>query len=326
MNSKLRIFTWHVHGSYLYYLSKGDFDLYIPVNKNKTEGYSGRGETFRFGNNVIEVPAEEVRNMDFDLILFQSHKNYLADQYETLSEAQRMLPRIYIEHDPPRNQPTDTIHPVGAHDVLVVHVSYFNQLMWHNAGPAKVIEHGVAEPDTLYKGEKKRGLVVVNDLHKRGRRLGADIFDAVSEEVPLDLIGMGTEEHGGLGEILFHDLPRFASRYRFFFNPIRYTSLGLAFLEAMRAGMPVVCLATTEYATVINNGSNGYAHTDVDFLIEKMQLLLKDKNHAAAIGLRGKTTADERYNLQRFVADWKETFINQIQKFKQYEKAHSIYQ
>jgi len=67
-----KVFTWHIHGSYLYYLSQGNYDLYIPVNDEKSEGYYGRGKTFPFSNNVIEVPANEVRNLDFDLVLFQT--------------------------------------------------------------------------------------------------------------------------------------------------------------------------------------------------------------------------------------------------------------
>jgi hypothetical protein len=53
-NNGFRIFTWHIHGTYLYYLSKGNFTIYIPVNGKNTEGYYGRGETFPFGNNVIK--------------------------------------------------------------------------------------------------------------------------------------------------------------------------------------------------------------------------------------------------------------------------------
>ena len=34
------------------------------------------------------------------------------------------------------------------------------------------------------------------------------------------------------------ELPAFMSRYRFFFNPIRYTSMGLAVIEAMMVGLP----------------------------------------------------------------------------------------
>src|SRR5687768_1005793 len=111
-SKRLKIFTWHIHGTYLYYLSKGDFDIYIPVNKKRTEGYVGRGETFPFGKNVIEVPAEEVRNLKFDCILYQTNRNYLTDQYEILSAEQRRLPRVYVEHDPPSDHPTDTMHVV----------------------------------------------------------------------------------------------------------------------------------------------------------------------------------------------------------------------
>ena len=107
-SSRLKIFTWHIHGSYLFYLSQGDYDIYIPTNTRKNEGYYGRGETFPFGDNVIEVPAEHVRDMQFDCILFQTNTNYLVDQYEILSEEQQQLPRIYLEHDPPRQHPTDT--------------------------------------------------------------------------------------------------------------------------------------------------------------------------------------------------------------------------
>jgi hypothetical protein len=59
---RLKIFTWHIHGSYLYYLSQCDLDIYIPVNEKKNEGYYGRGKTFLFNDNVIEIPAAEVRN------------------------------------------------------------------------------------------------------------------------------------------------------------------------------------------------------------------------------------------------------------------------
>ena len=58
--SRLKIFTWHIHGSYLYYLSLGNYDIYIPTKDTKVEGYYGRGETFPFGKNIIEVPVEEI--------------------------------------------------------------------------------------------------------------------------------------------------------------------------------------------------------------------------------------------------------------------------
>jgi glycosyltransferase involved in cell wall biosynthesis len=115
---------------------------------------------------------------------------------------------------------------------------------------------------------------------------------------------MGTEEIGGLGEVLHPQLPAFISRYRFFFNPIRYTSLGLAILEAMMIGVPIVALATTEMTTVIRDGESGILHTDVDYLVQGMKQLLKNKPLARQLGEGGKQVANARFNIERFRNDW----------------------
>jgi glycosyltransferase involved in cell wall biosynthesis len=308
MQSRIRIFTWHIHGSYLYYLSQGNYDIYIPTKTEKTEGYYGRGETFSFGTNVIEVPAEEVKDYQFDCILFQTNHNYQVDQYEILSAAQRELPKIYLEHDPPRQHPTNTKHLINAPDVVLVHVTHFNKLMWDNNNtPTRVIEHGVTVPKAVYSGHLNKGIVVINNLPTRGRLLGLDVFLEARKHVPLDLVGMGTGELG-LGEVLHPQLPKFQSRYRFFFNPIRYTSLGLAICEAMMMGIPVVGLATTELSAVIDNGYSGFIHTDINYLIEKMKLLIKDPELAKEIGNNGREVAMKRFNIQRFINDWEQLF------------------
>ncbi|HEY7293418.1 MAG TPA: glycosyltransferase family 1 protein, partial [Dehalococcoidia bacterium] len=227
---RLRVLTWHVHGNYLYYLSRVPHELYLPVKPGRPHGYGGRAGSFPWPANVYEVPAEELRALQFDCILFQAKQHYLEDQFELLSADQRHLPRIYLEHDPPREHPTDTRHHLDDPDVLLVHVTPFNALMWDSGRtPVRVIEHGVVVPaDVHYGGEIERGIVVVNNLRSRGRRLGADIFLHLRQRLPLDLVGMGAEELGGIGEIPPPKLPAFIARYRFFFNPIRYTSLGLA--------------------------------------------------------------------------------------------------
>ena len=107
--------------------------------------------------------------------------------------------------------------------------------MWDSgARRTTVVEHGVLVPDGVrYTGDLERGIVVVNHLLERGRRLGADVFETMRNDVPLDLVGMKAEALGGVGEIDNLDLPAFCARYRFLFNPIRWTSLGLAVVEAM---------------------------------------------------------------------------------------------
>lgn len=305
----LKILTWHTHGSYLYYLTQAPHEFYVLSKPGRPPGYGGRFGHLPWGHNVIDMPVGEAASHEFDCILFQDDDHYLKDQYEFLTAAQRALPRIYLEHDTPREHPTDMQHPVDDPNVLLVHVTHFNQLMWHNGRTTtRVIEHGVLEPQGVrYNGHLDRGLVIVNHLARRGRRLGGDIFLDIRQRIPLDLVGMGAEELGGLGEVLHAQLPAFAANYRFLFNPIRYTSLGLAVIEAMMTGVPVVGLATTEVSTVIENGKSGFIDTSVDKLEEQMRKLLRDPGLARQLGENARRTALERFSISRFIADWDHT-------------------
>lgn len=302
----LNILTWHTHGSYLYYLTQVPHRFFVVSKPGRPAGYSGRSGHHPWGDNVIDMPIEDIRNQEFDCIIFQDDHQYLHDQFEFLTAEQRRLPRIYLEHDTPREHPTDMRHPVDDPEMLLVHVTHFNALMWNNGRtPVRVIDHGVMVPPGIrYRGLHDRGIVVVNNIAQRGRRLGGDIYTAVREQVPLDLVGMGAESAGGIGEIQHAQLPAFVADYRFFFNPIRYTSLGLAVLEAMMVGIPVVALATTEMATVIENGRSGYVDTNIETLIGHMQELIRDPALARELGEQGRRNAMERFNIQRFVRDW----------------------
>ncbi|MEZ5410138.1 MAG: glycosyltransferase family 4 protein [Acidimicrobiales bacterium] len=306
MPRRLRILTWHVHGAYLWYLSHIPHDLIVPVKPGRPEGYGGRSGTLRWPDNLYEVPAAQVADLELDAVLFQSHRNWLVDQHEILSPSQRRLPRLHLEHDPPRGSPTDTVHPVDDPEVLVVHVTPFNRLMWDcGPCPTAVVEHGVTVPAGVrWHGSRDRGVVVVNDLDRRGRRLGADVFERLATQVPLDLVGMGSERLGGRGEVPHGELPALLASYRFLFNPIRWTSLGLSVCEAMLVGLPVVALATTEMSTVIRSGHNGYAETDEGALAARMRHLIERPDAAARLGANARRTARTRFGLGRFVADW----------------------
>lgn len=306
MPERLRILTWHVHGNYLYYLSQIPHDLYLVAKPGSPPGYAGAVGALPWGGNVHEVAYEDVPNSEFDCVLYQHQRHWDSDRETLLTEAQRRLPTIFLEHDPPQQHPTATVHPVQEPNVMLVHVTPFNALMWDSGvTPHCVIEHGVlVDPSVRYSGEAPRGISVVNNLNKRGRRLGADIFAQAREQVPLDLVGMAAEEAGGLGEVPNPELAAFIARYRFFFNPIRYTSLGLAVVEAMMIGMPVVGMATTEMSTAIRNEHNGYVDTRLERLVQVMRRLIDDPGLAREWGEQARATAKERFGIGRFVEDW----------------------
>jgi hypothetical protein len=324
----IRVLTWHVHGNYLYYLSQAGIEIYLPVEPGRP-GSAGRGTSFLFGPNVHEVPAERLADLPLDCILFQHRRNWEIDQHEQLTAEQRRLPRIYLEHDTPQEHPTNTRHWVDDPNVLLVHVTPFNDLMWDcGRTPTRVIDHGVMiPPGVRYSGELARGLAIVNHLQKRGRRLGVDVFERAREQVPLDLVGMDAESLGGIGEVSPPELPAFAARYRFYFHPIRYTSLGLALLEAMLIGLPVVGLATTELVTIVENGKSGFIDTDPAKLIEPMRRLLADPAEARRVGAAGRRAVEERFHIRRFARDWEETIAEvtgcQRQTGQRYERARA---
>jgi hypothetical protein len=307
---RLNILIWHIHGSYLNTMARIEHNWYLPTKPDRPEGYGGRGPTFDLPDYVREVPAEQVRNLKLDLIIYQTPKNYFEDQYEILSSEQRNLPKIYLEHNTPKPHAVDTRHPVDDPNILLVHVTHYNRLMWDNGKtPTVVIEHSVAiDPSIRYKGHLERGITIINGMQKRPRIAGYDIFLETQKEIPLDAVGMDTGELGGLGDIPYRNLHRLVADYRFLFSPIRYTSLPLAVIEAMTIGMPVVALATTELPTVIENGRTGYVSCNISELVSFMRLLLKDHREARRLGENARRVAHERFGLDRFIQDWNAAF------------------
>ena len=307
----LRILTWHVHGNYLWNLTQVPHEFHLVTDAARSTHHAGRTGTLPWGDNVREAPVERIRELEFDVVMYQSRDAWERERHELLSAAQQRLPRIYLEHDPPQQHPTNTVHWVDDPETLLVHVTPFNALMW-DAGrtPTAVVEHGVRPlAQARYSGSRLAGLVVVNNLDRRGRRLGLDVYREVASQVPLSLVGMGAErlaEIGGVGEVPNHQLPGVMAEHRFFFNPIRYTSLGLSIIEAMMVGLPVVGLATTELVTVIRDGENGFVDTRIERLVEAMKRLLRDPAEARRLGAAGQRTAMERFNIERFVSDWLE--------------------
>jgi glycosyltransferase involved in cell wall biosynthesis len=301
---RLNILIWHIHGSYLNTLARIEHNWFLPVKPGRPVGYGGRGPTFDLPDYVCEVPAEQVRNLKLDLVIYQSPKNYQEDQFELLTNEQRRLPKIYLEHNTPKPSATDTRHPVDDPDVLLVHVTHYNRLMWDNGQtPTMVIEHSVAiDPSIRYRGNRESGITGINGMQKRPRIAGYDILLHTQQKIPLDCVGMETEAFGGFGDIPYRDLHRFLAGYRFLFSPMRYTSLPLAVIEAMTIGMPIVALATTELPTVILHGETGYVSCEIDALIEHMRFLLSDYEEASRMGRNARIVAQERFGLDRFIS------------------------
>jgi glycosyltransferase involved in cell wall biosynthesis len=71
-------------------------------------------------------------------------------------------------------------------------------------------------------------------------------------------------------------------------------------------GVPVVGLATTEMVTVIENGTSGILHTDIQYLIREMKTLIEDRDLAMRLGEAGRQVAIQRFNISRFIQEWEQ--------------------
>jgi glycosyltransferase involved in cell wall biosynthesis len=218
---------------------------------------------------------------------------------------------VYVEHNTPKGDVPNSRHPMADRDdLMVVHVTYFNELFWDTGGTrTAVVEHGVVPPVARYTGDLERLAIATNEPVRRGRITGTDLFPRFAAVAPLDVYGMGVADLDLLSGVDAHeDLPQARmhaelARRRAYLHLCRWTSLGLSLIEAMAMGMPVIALATTEAVRAVPPDA-GVLSTRVETLVEAARWLLEEPAEATRLGARARVAANERYGLDRFLADW----------------------
>jgi hypothetical protein len=302
----MRVFLWHVHGSWTTALVHGRQEYLIPVLPDRGPDGLGRARTYIWPEQAVEVTPEEAAEAEVDVVILQRPRelNGLAEEWLGGRRPGRDIPAVYVEHNAPQGRMNEMRHIAADRpDLTLVHVTHFNDLFW-DAGstPTRVVEHGIVDPGYLYTGELERAAVVINEAERRWRVTGTDLLGRLGAEVPLDLYGMKSEALGG------EDLPqaklhREMARRRAYLHPIRWTSLGLSLLEAMHLGMPVVALATTEVPEAVPPEA-GVISTRVDVLQGALRLFMSDPDEARTRGEAARAAALSRYGLDRFLCEW----------------------
>lgn len=308
----MNVLLWHVHGSWTTAFVQGGHRYLVPVTPDRGPYGLGRARTYHWPETVVERTPDELATEDVDVVLLQRPEELdLARRW-----LGRPLPAVYVEHNTPKGEVPDTRHPMADRDDLVlVHVTHFNELFWDAGGTrTTVIEHGIPTPAASYTGELARLAVATNEPVRRWRVTGTDLMARFAAAAPLDVYGMGV---AGLpaalglpaGRMAVHDDPpqdwmhAQLGRRRAYLHLTRWTSLGLSLLEAMAMGMPVLALATTEAVAAVP-ASAGVLATRVDTLLEAARWLLADHAAAIRLGAGGRAAARTRYGLGRFLTDW----------------------
>jgi glycosyltransferase involved in cell wall biosynthesis len=303
----VKLLLWHVHGSWTTAFVQGAHEYLVPVLPDRGPDGRGRAQTWDWPPSVHELGPDELRDCDLDVVVLQrpSELEELAERWLGGRRPGRDVPAVYLEHNAPQGRIAEMRHPTrDRSDLVLVHVTHFNDLFW-DAGstPTRVIEHGILDPGYRYTGELPRVAVVLNEAARRARVTGTDLIDRFAAAAPVDLFGMDAERLGGVGNLPQARLHEELARRRVYLHPIRWTSLGLALVEAMQLGMPVVALATTEAPDAVPPGA-GTVSTRVEALLEAVRDLSEDHAAAREAGRVARAAALERYGLQRFLDDW----------------------
>ena len=306
----MRVLLWHVHGGYTDAFVRGDHEYLLPL------GADGGGLQGRVWPAAREVAADELRASDFDVVVLQRPEELQLVEELTGRRPGRDLPAVYLEHNTPKPDATGTRHPLADRgDIRIVHVTHFNALFWDNGrAPTVVVEHGVPDPGLQYTGRMRRLGVVVNEPVRRGRVTGTDLLPVFAAVAPVDVFGMKAEGVAAAlsvserSVVAAGDLPparlhsQLAQR-RVYVHPFRWTSLGLALLEAMHLGMPVVGIAATEASRAVPPEA-GFVSNDLDALTREVRRLLADPDLAVERGRQARRHALQHYGLAAFLQRW----------------------
>jgi hypothetical protein len=310
----LRILLWHVHGSWTNSFVRGAHTYLLPTLPEG--GPWGGGRCGHDWPATVEVAPGELADADVDVVVLQRTEELeLAEEWLGRRPG-RDVPAVFVEHNTPKGDVPNVRHPLADRDdVLVAHVTHWNEWMWDNGrAPTAVVEHGVEEPAARYTGELARAAVVTNEPVRRWRVTGTDLIPRFTEVAPVDVFGMGLDGLDtklGLdpsrltlvGDLPHHRLHPELARRRAYVHPLRWTSLGLSLIEAMQIGMPVVCLAATEAVEAVPPEA-GILSTRPDVLVEGLRTLIAEPELAAGMGKQAREYALRRFGLDRFLADW----------------------
>lgn len=229
----MNLLVWHVHGSWTTAFVRGRHRYLLPTLPERGAWGGGRPAAWDWPPSAVEVSPDELADVDVDVVVLQRPEELDVAARWLGRTPGRDVPAVYLEHNAPRWHAATSRHPTADRDdLLLVHVTHFNRLMW-DAGSTRtaVVEHGVVDPGHRYTGELAAAAVVVNEPVRRGRVTGTDLLPRFAQALPLDVFGMGVDELD-LGERVRvrGDLPQHVmhaemARRRAYLHPLRWTSL-----------------------------------------------------------------------------------------------------
>lgn len=311
---KLNILTIHSHESFSTSLQDVPHNFYgLSGQGIKEWNYSLKPlpkNHFIIKKQFSPIPP----GIDFDLCLSQDR--FYSFQILAPIAQQLNIPHINILHHLPNlgvaPKPLAEIKSWRADKN--VYVGYESRKAWESED-GQVVYYGIDhEVYNGWTGESPNGCCVVNEYQGRDVFCGWNIFQEVSKEIPMKLIG----QNPGLSEPAktTEELVKFLCSSRFFLNTSQYSNFPMALAEALTCGTPVITTSHYESKHIIKHEENGFIADTAEDIIKYAKALLNDKSLADKIGAAGRETALRLFNKDRFTKDWCDIIRDTYEKFR----------
>ena len=191
----MRILLWHVHGSWTTAFVHGAHEYVVPVLPDRGPDGVGIARTWDWPDARHRAAARGAarRGRSTSCVLQRPHElEHLCEDW-TGRRPGRDVPAVYVEHNAPQGRIAEMRHPAADRDdLLLVHVTHFNELFWDAGAHADARDrarhrrprralHGRAAAGR--RRDQRGAAPRAGDRHRPARRFAA--------RAPLDLFGIG---------------------------------------------------------------------------------------------------------------------------------------
>jgi spore maturation protein CgeB len=176
--------------------------------------------------------------------------------------------------------------------------------------PGMVITPGIDINDYGgYQGDNPEILTVSTLFKERDFLRGYSVHQEIVGDLPYKVLGNNPTMANSRESKNWDELKSFYRESRVYLNttiPGYEDGYNLAMLEAMATGMPVVSLASPTSPLI--DGENGFVSGDINYLRNKVKLLLDDPDLAKEIGQKGRQTIADNFSIKDFIDNWNKAF------------------
>jgi len=200
--------------------------------------------------------------------------------------------------------------------IKLLFISQTKKMDWGLEG--YVITPGI-DPNEFenYQGHWPKVLRVGNFLKERDIMMGFSLQEEILKGIPSTILGLNPTLPNARFSRSFEDLKKNYSRHRLYLNTTvedYEDGYNLATLEAMATGMPIVSIANR--TSPIIDGVNGYISDNIEYLRERIRMLLMDKGLAKRIGKEARNTVVEKFGIKEFLKKWNEVIEDSVNNGK----------